>query len=147
VKRYHLYSLETGLFNGRSFAGPESEEFVRLNTPDGYGAMEGVADDLSQRVDLGTGMLVEYIPPSPEPTVDYEWSAENKRWLKTADATMRDARRTAALKRIAELELQKLRPLGELQLAQARAEAPNPETVERLDRIEQQIAALREDLK
>jgi hypothetical protein len=140
-----LFDLSTGIFIGRSMSG--GEEFLEANKPEGFDWIGGVTDWQSQRVDLDTGQLIDYIPPVPGPAADYEWSSESRRWRKTAVAIMRDQRHAAAMAEIEHLET-KVQPriLREVQLARLDSRQPDPETVSRLRAMDQRIEALRADI-
>lgn len=117
MKHYALYSLATGIFDGRTLALPES--MLKLNTPPGMGALEGHFDPRSQRVDLETGEVVAWHAPPPS----------------QAESEAADLR--AALQRAGVLEKKQGRSIRALLLdpndSQARA---------RLTEIESQILAL-----
>lgn len=78
-----FYYLDSGLFLGRSFSGPE--ELLAANTPDGCGALLGVFDRLSQRVDVTAvpPSVIEYQPPAPADDAlnAWVWDAAAKRWV------------------------------------------------------------------
>lgn len=107
MRRHSLFDVKTGLFVGRIFAtniGADHEHAAALaaNTPAGMGAVEGMHDHLSRRIDIHTGEIVDYQPPPP--SAEHEWNKETKRWALTA--IVRDAmqvKRDAAA-RISELE-------------------------------------------
>ncbi len=81
MRTWHFFDRSSGLFTGKSFTGPEAA--LELNLPEGHGAIEGVARWRAQRVNLGTGMLEDYVPPKPgaDAQVDYEWSEEAFAWM------------------------------------------------------------------
>lgn len=129
--KWSFYDLETGLFSGRTFSGPQG---CKENTPIGHGAHEGQVDHLSQRKDLNTGALVDYQPPQPSP--DHEWSADQKRWQLSTAAQQRLIARELALARIAVLEASQHRAIRESALAYDGAKA-------RLQAIDDEIVKLR----
>ncbi len=93
---------------------------------------------LASLQDAGS-IVVDYQPPAP--SADHEWNAETKRWEISAAVQERQQRRQGALQSIAALEARQLRPVREL--------LRNPSDIAaraRLDSIEEQIAALREQL-
>ena len=107
-----------------------------LTSPDGFLAILGSYDRQSQRVDLTSGEVIDYQPPSP--SVDHQWNAGTKRWqLKPEVATRKHAVATAKLI-IAQLEAAQLRPLRELALDSGDMLARS-----KVIDIDQQIAAQR----
>lgn len=91
---WHFYRLSDGHFNGMRFEGPE--QYLEPNIPPGCGAITGVVDALSQRVDLESGALVDWQPPAPadDEFRTFAWDAQLRRWIATptAAALARDAR-------------------------------------------------------
>lgn len=134
-----LYSLSTGEF-GRVLSCPGKA--LERNVPAGQAYKLGRFDKFSQRVDLETGEVVDYQPPSPG--VDYEWRQNvadgRPRWVKTDAAAARDSAHSAAINRIDELERRQLRAMRELALGQSDAQP-------RLKAIDDEITSLRADLK
>lgn len=171
----HLFDIRTGLITGRSMRA--SEEVLALNCPAGFGWVAGVKDWRSQRVDLDVyaiiqqlqagiaeeadasrleaakaemstheqRLLIDYVPPSPGD--EHEWNRDRKRWVLRADVSERRSRRSQAIADIQKLEQSSLRALREVKLAELKGQNPEAQSVERLERIEQQIASLREQLK
>lgn len=88
-----FYRLTDGTFTGDCYAGVELE----ANTPDGCGAVSGVTDWRTQRVDLVTGELVAYVPPQPPADAmrTWVWSGQARQWLPrpTRAALAADVRR------------------------------------------------------
>lgn len=80
-----FYSVATGFFDPGQKSGL-SPSHIEYNTPPGYVAIEGVYDHLSQRIDIATGIVVDYQPPAPPDTAmaSYTWDVPSKRWLATA---------------------------------------------------------------
>lgn len=127
VRTWHVYELSTGLFLGRSlsysassYAGADPgkgettlEQFVTGQLEPGLGAIEGVTDWLSQRVEGGA--VVDYQPPAP--SAEHEWNAAARRWRLTATEAARQAARAAATARIAELEISQGRAVREALIA------------------------------
>lgn len=62
MSNWHFYSLLTGELLGRTMSGPAAD--VAANCAEGEGVVQGVSDWRRQRVDLGTGELVELPPPA-----------------------------------------------------------------------------------
>lgn len=71
------------------------------NCPPGHKEIAGHFDPLSQKVDLASGQVVDYIPPQPSP--DHEWNANSKRWNLSVAAMAKITARAAAAARIATL--------------------------------------------
>lgn len=112
MKTWSFFNLSTGMFGGATFTG--TAETLKLNTPSGCGAMEGQIDHLSRRVDLVTGEVIDWQPPQPSP--DYEWDADSRRWRLLAEVAEREANRAAALTAIQSLEAKQPRAMRELAL-------------------------------
>jgi len=138
MRTWHFYDLQTGIFSGRLFSA-RSETDLQFNTPEGFGAREGVIDWESQRVDLATGELVDYQPPAPDS--DHEWVPDARRWVLKLEVADRRARRAAALSQIEALETKQLRSLRELVI-----DPNNTDAASRLAQIESEIAELRRQL-
>ena len=83
-KTAFFYDLQTGLFTGQSLGGPA--KWVDANLPDGVGVWPEMIDHLSQRLDLATGLIVDYQPPAPtaDEFTQWTWDAESKRWQASA---------------------------------------------------------------
>lgn len=73
---FSLYQLSDGLFTGHSIAAPA--HLLADNVPENNGCIVGEYDYLSQKVDLATGEVADYIPE--QPGADYVWDADIKRW-------------------------------------------------------------------
>lgn len=58
----NLFNLATGLFTGTTLSG--GDEFIAANIPAGCGVVSGTVDPQRQRVDLATGDLVDWQPPT-----------------------------------------------------------------------------------
>ena len=120
LRTFAIYSSTTGLFTGRHVMCFENE--IARNTPEGCAVMVGRYDRLLHRVDVETGTVVAYAPPHDSPILVQQRAAKARR-------------------RIDALERAQLRPLRELQLDPANADARS-----RLAEIEREIAGLRVDL-
>jgi hypothetical protein len=128
-----FYHKETGLLaDSRILASDDAT--VVLNTPANHGVIEGHHDHLSTRVDVATGEILDYQPPSP--STDHEWNAESKRWQLSAAATDRAQRRTAAAARIAALEVSQHRLVREVLLGRVSGLA-------KLQLLDDEISSLR----
>lgn len=124
MRRWSFYRLSDGAFTGQNLMA--FEHSLAANIPPGCAALEGVFDHERQRVDLGTGTVV-----------DDEVLAEQSRRNRE-----QQQRRDYAALRIADLERRQARPLRELQIDPNNAEARR-----RLGEIDEQIAALRDNMR
>jgi len=165
MKSYSLYDMSTGKFTGVVIGG--SDSIVHVNKGEN-GAIEGVFDPLSQRVDLSTvdlqqdpvqlGALpngkskeakkpdvIDYQPPSPGD--DYEWVSEDekgnrvRRWVKKPDVVAKESAEAKARASIDVLERSQFRAVREAVLLQGTAEGTAATT--RLAEIDAQIAEQR----
>lgn len=77
-----FYRADTGLFIDLHYGGSDPA-WLEVNTPEGCIALAGRFDHLSQRVDLATGLVVDYQPPAPaaDELRDWSWDAEVRRWV------------------------------------------------------------------
>lgn len=87
MKTYHVYRVDTGEFIGRSLTCFESD--LALNLAEGEGAVDGVSDWLSERVDLVTDdygvqqpIVRDWQPPAPpaDELRTWSWDASERRW-------------------------------------------------------------------
>jgi hypothetical protein len=137
MKTVSFYHAATGLFHPASLTVSD-ETVIALNTPPDHAVMEGAHDHLSRRVDVATGEVVDYQPPTP--SADHAWDANLKRWVLDPVAQERAARRQGLQGMIQHLERNvQPRALRELALGQDGAR-------ERVQKLEDEIAALRRDL-
>lgn len=144
-KTWHIYSLVDGTFTGSRISGPVDEQGnmqpgIERSIPEGHGAIEGVIDAMSQRVNLLTRTLEDYQPP--QPSTDHGWDAVTKRWSLNAAVVQRMKMERESRARIAQLELAQLRPMREIALYGAESLEAMP-AVRRLNDIERQIRVLR----
>ena len=109
---WSMYDPTTGWFNGKTFSARRSQD-VRRNLRNGFQAIEGDYDYLTQMVDLATGQVVARNPPG---------LAANR----------------VPHQRIVRLEQQQTRPLRELSI-----DPKNTAARQRLVDINNQIAELR----
>jgi hypothetical protein len=145
----HIYDLTSGLFTGQAhhtnLRDPAAvTRFIEASTPPGHGAYIGkYVDYLSKRVDLQTGLLVEYQPP--QPSRKHFWNHEAKRWqVKNRE------QREIAMTRIAQLEASTHRAVRETLIraceavdALKEAVAPrSPEVRDAVDRLYSCVARL-----
>jgi hypothetical protein len=141
--------LKTGLFTGKSHHTNVKDpsavaSFIDESTPSGHGAYVGkYVDYLSKKVDVSTGLLVEYQPP--QPSRKHTWNAEAKRWqVKNRE------QRELTLKRIAELEASTHRAVRETLLRACEAvdalkeavASKAPEVRDAVDRLYSSVARL-----
>lgn len=109
----HFYDRETGLISHElRLSERNAEKLIAANTPAGHAPVFGVTDQLSQKVDIATGKLIDHQPERPD--VNHEWDARRKRWIKRADVRAREEQRVLATARIEELEKRQARRVREL---------------------------------
>jgi hypothetical protein len=77
MNTFSVYNRETGLFTGTYITC--ADHFLDVNVPEGCSCVLGSYDHLSQRVDLDSGVVVDYQPP--QPSGSYTWDTETKRWV------------------------------------------------------------------
>jgi hypothetical protein len=145
----HIYDLSTGLFTGQAHhtnvrEQAAIEKFIDESTPTGHGAYIGrYVDYLSKKVDVSTGLLVEYQPP--QPSRKHTWNAEAKRWhIKNRE------QREITLSRIAQLEAGTHRAVRETLIRACEAldaikeavASKSPEVREAVDRLYSCVARL-----
>ncbi len=159
----HVYDSATGMFTGVSLhtnvKTPEAlAAFITQNTPAGQSAYVGYVDPLAQKMDVASGRLVDYQPPPPSAT--HEWNTTSKRWQRPVGL-----KRSAALARIAALEVGQHRAVRETVIALCHAmdaikEALSPlqamqvresvdqmyTTAARLELMEAELLRLRQDI-
>jgi len=134
---WSFYDPATGMFTGDLFSGPHDS--LAANTPAGKVALQGRFDHLAQRLDVESGLVVSWIPSQPD--ADHEWNPTIRRWMLAADIARRRYNHDAALEGIDAAERRQLRAMRELAL-----DPNNSEARQRLQQIDQEIAALRDDL-
>jgi hypothetical protein len=137
TSQWSFYRSDTGEVMQRWYKGPDSA--VADNTPEGCMAIEGTLDPLSQQVDLKTGKVVDYQPP--QPSKDYEWDVDVRRWRLTQDAQAAIAADSDARTKIAMEEAASLRSIRELLL-----DPTNTDARAKLQATEDAIEAVRIDL-
>lgn len=140
-----IFDEQSGAF-GRVLRLPASAKPETQLRP-GESYKVGVYDKHSQRVEMATGAVVDYIPPPPD--ADHEWDLIAKRYRKRVDVLRAEAADTQARERIAELEQSKLRALTDHVLSPdveveigGRRMLPK----DRVAELEAAIAELRKDL-
>jgi hypothetical protein len=142
MREFSYYHKRTGALHSRRCAcnladAARALRFAAANAPADHLAIAGRFDPLSQRIDVASGMVIDYQPPQPSP--DHVWNAATTRWQLSAAAQQRQAMRDAALRRIAALEASQGRALREAAIGTSGA-------VEKLKALDAQIAELRQDL-
>lgn len=122
MRQVHAYDLATGLLTGQAFVSNDpAHPFV---PPAGCGFVEGVTVWRAQKVDLATGLLVDYQPPASR-----------------ADEKQQALSKITA--QIEAIEATQARALREVTLALAAGTTPAADTVNRLRAADAQIAQLR----
>jgi hypothetical protein len=139
-KVWSFYDQQTGVFTGRRYSSRNQSDLAK-NIPAGCGAADGSFDHLSKRVDIETGAVVDWQPPRPD--ADHEWHAETSRWVKRSDVLETEARRRAALSKIAELEQKQFRIERELRLRPAEVGTDGKTPAQRLEDLDADIARMR----
>jgi hypothetical protein len=132
VRQVSFFHKDTGLLNGSHLMSSDHRA-VALNTPADHIAIDGHHDYLSKRVDIATGLVIDYQPPAP--SADHEWNAETKRWALSAAVLAKQQERAAALAQIAALEASQHALVRKLLLGSLSARP-------RLQAIEDEIASL-----
>jgi hypothetical protein len=90
MNTWSTYFLCSGLFTG--FRLQISAASLEVNVPEDCGCIVGEYDSLAERVDIDSGLVIEYRPD--QPSEDYAWCTESRRWLyvQTDADIARDAR-------------------------------------------------------
>jgi hypothetical protein len=133
MKAFGFYHKDTGVLHDTQIMVSD-DAMVALNTPTDHVPIEGQFDSLSQRIDIASGVVIDYQPPRPSP--DREWNAESKRWQLNATAQAKVDARTQSLAHIAHLEAAQHRAIREAALGQ-------PDAIARLQAIDAEIVSLR----
>lgn len=96
MQRHWFYRLTDGLFTGDAYAGHDLD----ANMPHGCGAVSGVVDWQSQRVDISTGELIDWQPPAPadDDQQTWAWHSEARRWVSQPTLAAMQAQAWAAVK-------------------------------------------------
>lgn len=133
-----LYDPTTGLFTGQRISGRLIPEGPALE------ARDGEFDHLSQRVDLKTGEVVDYVPEAPADTalVGYVWLERRWKAVPTLEAKKQDTVEMIKLG-LVELEVAQQRSLREVTLAVLMAETPSKEASDALQAVEVEAKRLR----
>jgi hypothetical protein len=138
MNTWSVFDKVTGEFIGQTFSTDQQDYQAPTDFPDGHGVIEGLHDHLSKRVDVATGEVVDYQPP--QPSADFEWNAEMKRWQLTAAAAAKIDGNASARARIAVLENAQHRAVREAMLDPLGG-------IARLKAINDEIASLRPQLQ
>ncbi|MEB0133770.1 hypothetical protein QN362_00325 [Actimicrobium sp. CCC2.4] len=77
MSTWSKYSLADGMFTGVTVTC--SGDYLDMNIEPECSCILGEYDALSQRIDLVTGLVIDYQPEQPSP--DHAWDADTKRWL------------------------------------------------------------------
>lgn len=95
MMQFSLYRDATGEFIDRTVTCPAYAIVDALLAHPDCSFVMGEFDPLSQRVDLLTGQVVDYVPPQPSP--DHVWNTTTKRWdyIKPAALALADAKAAA----------------------------------------------------
>ncbi len=111
---FYVYSTASGLFTGTVLSVPRGSLAANLGSECAAieVGVEGDIDPLSQRVDLVSGALTDYVPP--QPSERHVWNAETKRWVLSADAVARRAQHERSLRLLQAGDLRALRAIREL---------------------------------
>lgn len=145
MNAYSFFFLDTGRFTGAVRRTNRPIEAIRA--PDGQGVRLGEFDHLSQKIELATSEVVDYQPPAPD--ADHEWIHDDdhgnrvRRWRLKPEVAERQARRAAALARIADLERKQERAVREHLLGVVPTDEDRAAGAMTLQEIQDEIARLR----
>ena len=62
MRAFCFYDPQTGILTGQTYTG----DLIEMNTPPGLTAIEGVHDYTRRRVEITTGLLIDWTPPPPD---------------------------------------------------------------------------------
>ena len=112
---WSFYDPVTGAFNGRIFSGPADQ--LVANSQQGFTALLGQFDPMSQRYDVASGKVVSYQPTAPVSTalVTWAWDAALQRWVPKPTLASLKIDKWAAIKakRDASIALPKTTTMGQ----------------------------------
>lgn len=97
MRHTYFYALATGIFTGQFSIDPDDSSPPTI--PAGCGAYAGsVIDPYSTKLELATGLVVDYQPPAPADTsfLTYAWDTASRRWVSTPTAANLNTRLQAA---------------------------------------------------
>lgn len=144
MKRVSYYHAQSGaIFHQTFIFSDESSVDLNRPTPD-YLPIEGHYDHLSQRVDITTGTVIDYI--SERPTEDHVWDVQIKRWVLKPEVVAARLARINALEAIELSERPSLRAIRELVLELAWKAGHDSEAARLLREADQTIAEQRKRL-
>lgn len=142
MRHVTFYEKTTGRLNGVSLL-VKDDAAVALNTPAGHEAIDHPSgkqfDHCSQRVDLVTGKVIDFIPEPPGPGI--EWDTKRRRWEPTQEARRVAELAISARQQIAALEVEQRALLVALILDLTQSNA-SPDAI-RFRAIDTEIKALR----
>jgi hypothetical protein len=138
MSAWNFYNLVTGEISSKTIIGPA--DIAKLNCPEGCREIKGRLDRLSQKIDIETGTVIDFIPE--QPSHDHEWNAGKKRWKLNAPAQA-----AAVADRKARSELVSLERKADRYVAESVAGVIDDEGRRRLAEILSRKAELRKSLK
>lgn len=104
MRHVTFYHKESGKLHGLTVLVSD-DSAIANNTPPDHIPLDqppiGMHDPLSQRVDVETGKVIDFIPPAPSD--QHEWNPNSKRWVLSAAAQARNSAARAAAARLHEL--------------------------------------------
>lgn len=105
MRSVRFYHKDTGIFHDLTIVCSD-DRAVELNTPENHSAIDNpsdgsIYDHLSQKIDVSTGQVIDYIPTPPSD--EHEWDGILRRWQLNATAVDREAKRSSADTRISVL--------------------------------------------
>lgn len=62
MKTFSFYDPKTGILTGQTYTGHS----VETNTPSALHAVEGFHDHTTRRIDVASGLLINWTPPPPD---------------------------------------------------------------------------------
>ena len=74
MSTFNFYKQDSGMFVGVALSC--IGDHLPGNVPPDCGCIMGEFDHLSQKVDMTTGEVIDYIPP--QPSVNHAWNSENE---------------------------------------------------------------------
>jgi hypothetical protein len=80
MKTYSFYRAADGMLMDMAYSGPPGP--LNDNTPAGYVAIEGRFDHMATRIDVATGLPVDFQPTAPpdDEAQTWAWDSSLKRW-------------------------------------------------------------------
>ena len=145
---WSFYDKTNGMIAPWRFSGPPSS--LPQNTAKGYEPISGTYDHMSQRFDLKSKKVVDYVPDKPAATefIDYRWNPLSKRWESFVTPAGERAQENELLAvRMKQVEARQQRALRDVAIAAALGSKPPDAAVQALLEVERDIAALRAQLR